>query len=192
MLLTWICSYLKSVVRYKYLILDTYHPDSVFNWSRMWGSMVISRSQKRSASKKVWEALLRSIVHLGCFSRLARDSSDTFSKYNFSSLLSKHMCSTYSVVILISVFQVHIEEFWWVLQPNRHSDMQQRWECDHGHHCSCSGVQSLPSEVRDDKLHVSRKDNTLPVSCEMLSPIHTAGTLTFQSRDCQNPSQLQH
>jgi len=192
MLLIWICSYLKSVVRYKYLILDTYHPNSVFNWSRMWGSMVISRSQKRSAIKRVWEALLRSIVHLSYFSRLARDSSDKFSKCNISSLLSKRMCVTYSVVILISVFQVHIEEFWWALQPNHRSDIQQRCECDHGHHYSCSGVQSLPSEVRDNKLHVSRKDNTLPVACELLSPIHTAWTLTFQSRDCQNPSQLQH
>jgi hypothetical protein len=30
MLLLYICSYLKSVLRYKFLILDTYHLDTIF------------------------------------------------------------------------------------------------------------------------------------------------------------------
>ena len=51
------CSYLKSVLRYKYLILDTFHPHTIFTWARMWGSAVIFRSQKGSACKNVWETL---------------------------------------------------------------------------------------------------------------------------------------
>jgi len=33
MLLLYICRYLKSVLRYKFLILDAYHLDSVFMWA---------------------------------------------------------------------------------------------------------------------------------------------------------------
>ena len=52
-------SYLKSVLRYKFLIFYTYRMDAVFipTWARMWGSVVICRSQDRSASNKVWETL---------------------------------------------------------------------------------------------------------------------------------------
>ena len=45
MLLICIRKYLKSVLRYKFLILDTYHQDTVFMWARMWGSVLIFRSQ---------------------------------------------------------------------------------------------------------------------------------------------------
>jgi len=35
MLLLYICSYLKSVLRYQFLILDTSHLDTIFMWARM-------------------------------------------------------------------------------------------------------------------------------------------------------------
>jgi len=43
---------LKAVLRYKFLILDTYQPDTLFTWARMWISVIIFRSQKESAGKK--------------------------------------------------------------------------------------------------------------------------------------------
>ena len=43
--------YLKLVLRYKFVISDTYHPDTVFTWERTWRFVVIFRSQKGSASK---------------------------------------------------------------------------------------------------------------------------------------------
>jgi len=45
-------SYLISVPRYKFLILDTHHPHTIFTWARMWGFVVIFQSQKGSTSKK--------------------------------------------------------------------------------------------------------------------------------------------
>ena len=53
MLLVFIRSYLKSVLRYKFLIMDTYHQDTIFTWARMRGSLVIFRSPKT-----IWETLL--------------------------------------------------------------------------------------------------------------------------------------
>jgi len=50
-------TYLKSVQRYKLLIWDIYHRDTIFAWARIWGSVVIFRSQKEPARKKVWETL---------------------------------------------------------------------------------------------------------------------------------------
>ena len=52
MLLVCICCYLKSVLRHKVLILDTYLPDTVFTWGRMWGSVVICRSPKGVREQK--------------------------------------------------------------------------------------------------------------------------------------------
>jgi len=46
-------SYLKSVLRYKFLILDTHHPDTIFTSARRWRSAVTFRSQKSSASNPV-------------------------------------------------------------------------------------------------------------------------------------------
>jgi len=53
MLLVFVRSHVKSFLRYKLLILDTYHPDTVFTSARMWGSVVIFRSQKEPTSRKV-------------------------------------------------------------------------------------------------------------------------------------------
>jgi hypothetical protein len=52
-LLVCIRVYLKPVLRYEFLISDSYH----LGIARMWGSVIIFRSQKESASKKVWETL---------------------------------------------------------------------------------------------------------------------------------------
>jgi len=51
-LLICILKDLKSVLSYKFLISDTYQPDTIFMWARMPGSLVIIRNQKGSASKK--------------------------------------------------------------------------------------------------------------------------------------------
>jgi len=55
MVLVRICSYLKSVLRYTFLILDTHQPDntSMFTWARMLGSVVVLRSQKGPSSRTV-------------------------------------------------------------------------------------------------------------------------------------------
>jgi len=45
--------YLKSFVRYKFLILDTYHLDTIY----MGKDVVIFQSQKESVSVKVQETL---------------------------------------------------------------------------------------------------------------------------------------
>jgi hypothetical protein len=54
-------SYLNSVKRYKFLILDISHPDipRLREDMMMRESVVIFRSQKVSASRKVWEAVLQ-------------------------------------------------------------------------------------------------------------------------------------
>jgi len=52
--------YLKSVPRYKFLILGTYHPDAIFMWARMWGSVFIFQSQVGFMNKNVWETLVAS------------------------------------------------------------------------------------------------------------------------------------
>jgi len=49
-------------LRYKFLILHTNHPDTIFPWGRMWKSVVIFRRQKWSASKmfvKQWYRRMR-------------------------------------------------------------------------------------------------------------------------------------
>jgi hypothetical protein len=51
-LLVSINMYLKSFLRYKFLILHTYNPDTLFMWVNTWGAVVIFLSQKVSASKK--------------------------------------------------------------------------------------------------------------------------------------------
>jgi hypothetical protein len=64
MLLLCIRSYLKSVLGYKFLILDTCHADTTFASARMWGSVVIIRSQTGSASnmfEQQWYGPLRII-----------------------------------------------------------------------------------------------------------------------------------
>jgi hypothetical protein len=60
MVLICIYSHLKSVLRYKFLILDNHHLDNIFMWARTWGSVVMLWSQKGYASKKVWETPLYS------------------------------------------------------------------------------------------------------------------------------------
>jgi len=42
---------------YKYIILHGYLPETVFTWARIWGSVVIFRSQKGSANKRIWKAM---------------------------------------------------------------------------------------------------------------------------------------
>jgi len=34
--------------------LDTYHPVTIFTWTKIWGSVVIFQNQKRSACKNLW------------------------------------------------------------------------------------------------------------------------------------------
>jgi len=46
-------NYLKSVLGYKFLILGTYHPDTIFTSARRCRSVVTIRSQKSFASKPV-------------------------------------------------------------------------------------------------------------------------------------------
>jgi len=50
MLMVCIHSYLKSVLSCDF-ILSTYHRDTIFTWTSIWGSVVIFRSQNGSASK---------------------------------------------------------------------------------------------------------------------------------------------
>jgi len=45
-----ICTYLKSVLRYK-IISVTYPLDTVFTFTRIWGSVVIFQSQKEPHAK---------------------------------------------------------------------------------------------------------------------------------------------
>jgi len=68
MLLVCVGSYLKSVLRYKFLIWCIYHPDTLFtparNWEsvvifrsqRMWGSVVIFRSQRMWGSVVIFRS----------------------------------------------------------------------------------------------------------------------------------------
>jgi len=53
MLLVCINIYKKSVLRYKFVILDTCHLDGVFVWARMKRSVVIFGNQKGFATKKL-------------------------------------------------------------------------------------------------------------------------------------------
>ena len=46
MLLICIRKYLNAVLRYKFLILDTCHQDTLFMWARIWRSILIFQSQK--------------------------------------------------------------------------------------------------------------------------------------------------
>jgi hypothetical protein len=61
MLLVSIRSYLKSVIRqsFNFGYLSSGHP--IFMSARMWGSFVVFRNQKGSASQNVWATLLYSI-----------------------------------------------------------------------------------------------------------------------------------
>jgi len=52
MLLVCINIYEKSVLRHKFVILDTCHLDTIHTWARMKRSVVIFRNQKGFASKK--------------------------------------------------------------------------------------------------------------------------------------------
>jgi len=56
--LVCIRSCLQSVLRYKFLILDTYHGHCIFTWARIGGSVVIFRRQMGYASNKVSETLV--------------------------------------------------------------------------------------------------------------------------------------
>jgi len=51
MLLVCYNIYLKSVLRYKFVIFDTCHPDTIMG-ARMWGSVVIFQSQKGFKCKR--------------------------------------------------------------------------------------------------------------------------------------------
>jgi len=55
--LVYIRSYLNSGLWYKFLILETRHPDSIFMFARMWGSMCYFSKQTGVHEKKVWEKL---------------------------------------------------------------------------------------------------------------------------------------
>lgn len=56
-LLVGIRNHLKSVLRYKFLILGTFHPDILYLRQQGCEDFVIFRSQKEFASKNVWEKL---------------------------------------------------------------------------------------------------------------------------------------
>jgi hypothetical protein len=62
--LVCISIYLKSVLKHNFVVLDTCNTVTTFTWVRMWGSVVIFRSQKRSTIKKVWETLICGIFDL--------------------------------------------------------------------------------------------------------------------------------
>jgi len=46
--------YIKSALRYKFLILNTSHPDTIFKWPSMWGFLVIFEA-KRDPRAKTFE-----------------------------------------------------------------------------------------------------------------------------------------
>jgi len=52
MLLLYTSFYLKSVLRYKFLILDAYHMDTVFIWARIWGSLVFFSFKPKGVREK--------------------------------------------------------------------------------------------------------------------------------------------
>jgi hypothetical protein len=54
--LVCICSYLKSVLRYKFLILDTCHLHTPYLRGKMWGSMLVFWS------REMWETLISSMT----------------------------------------------------------------------------------------------------------------------------------
>ena len=56
MLLVCIHSYLQSILRYKFLILGTYHPDTTFMWARMWGTAFIFWGQNGPASTPIFKS----------------------------------------------------------------------------------------------------------------------------------------
>jgi len=62
MLLVCIGIYLKSVLGYKLLILDTFHPDAMFTGARMWWSVIIFRSQKASNEEKIVKHLYKQFL----------------------------------------------------------------------------------------------------------------------------------
>jgi len=65
-LLVCICSYFKSFQRYTFWNFGyLFSGRAIFMWARMWGSLVIFRSQKGPGSKNVWETLqlsMRAII----------------------------------------------------------------------------------------------------------------------------------
>jgi hypothetical protein len=58
MLLVRIRSYLKSVLEYKFLILDTYHPDTVYLREQGCEDRGYFLNPKGVREQKVWEPLL--------------------------------------------------------------------------------------------------------------------------------------
>jgi hypothetical protein len=62
---------------YKFLIIDTSHPDTVFTGACMEGSLVIFWKQKGSANFKVWTTLPQGMVTVEAYSREAEVLADT-------------------------------------------------------------------------------------------------------------------
>jgi len=67
--------YLKSALRYKFSILGTYRTDTVFPWTRMWGSMVIFWSHNGPTNKRFGKHWLRACLCYGIL-RLPTPSSE--------------------------------------------------------------------------------------------------------------------
>jgi len=66
--LVCISIYLKSVLKHNFVVLDTCHTVTTFTWARMWGSVVIFRSQTGPTIKNVWETLICGIFYLVVYS----------------------------------------------------------------------------------------------------------------------------
>jgi hypothetical protein len=58
MLLTCIPTYEKSVLRYKILILDTYHPDTLQLWEQDMRILGYFSNPKGVCEQNVWETLV--------------------------------------------------------------------------------------------------------------------------------------
>jgi len=58
-LLVWIRSYLKSILRYQFLILDTYHPNTLYVHQEGCEDPWLNYEARRCPrAKKVWETII--------------------------------------------------------------------------------------------------------------------------------------
>jgi len=110
-------NYIKLVLRYKFLILGTYHPDTLFTLARMWGSIVVFGSQKGPGSKKVWETLGYSVtweIQSNIYSKSTLIFHLTFCIKKLGNVLFCHFCSYKTSTSSISGKATE----WWKLLVN--------------------------------------------------------------------------
>jgi hypothetical protein len=110
MLLVCISSYLKSVLRYKFLILDSYHPDTLYLSEQGCEEPWLFFGGKRGLQvNKVWDTLHYTVQTIS-FSHLYESSEK--SKENLSSIKSRKTyflisCSVAIVALLLRTFLRH-------------------------------------------------------------------------------------